>query len=398
MKENSIFKRLLPLMVLLGGFLIAGLLILVGPDVQPRISESVAPLVRIAIAEPHTYQFSVHTHGSVVPRTESDLVLEVDGRIITMSPFLVSGGFFSKGDVLLEIDPLDYQASLEQARAKLSRIESDLENERKGHLRIESLHARGAVSNAQRDNALNSLKIAEATMREASASLSQAERNLERTKILAPYDGRVRSENVDIGQFVRRGDEIGTIYATDFVEVRLPIHDEELAYLDLNLGRTGQDPAAHLSVTLTAKFAGKQHQWQGYVVRTEGELDPNTRMMHVVASVANPYGSANKSAPLSIGLFVDAEIHGRIVPNVTVLPRSALRAEDRLLLVDNSNKLRFREVEVLRLAGNNVYIGDGVSAGDRVCLSPMQSSADGMLVRVSDQPLMSSQQSPVADL
>jgi len=153
-----------------------------------------------------------------------------------------------------------------------------------------------------------------------------------------------------------------------------------------------------LSVTLTAKFAGEQHQWQGYVVRTEGELDPNTRMMHVVARVATPYGSANKSAPLSIGLFVDAEIHGRTVPNVTVLPRSALRAGDRLLLVDKSNKLRFREVEVLRLAGNNVYIGNGVSKGDRVCLSTMQSSADGMLVRVSDQPLMSSQQSPVTDL
>jgi len=387
-------KRLLPLFVLLGGFLIAGLLILVGPDVQPRISESVAPLVRVAIAEPQTYQFSVHTHGSVVPRTESDLVVEVDGRIITMSPFLVSGGFFSKGDVLLEIDPLDYQTDLEQARARLSRIESDLENEQKGHLRIESLHARGTVSDTQRDNALNRLKIAEATMREAKASLSQAERNLERTQIIAPYDGRVRSENVDIGQFVRRGDEIGTIYATDFVEVRLPIQDEELAYLDLPLGRAGQESAAQLSVTLTAKFAGEQHQWQGYVVRTEGELDPNTRMMHVVARVANPYGSANKSAPLSIGLFVDAEIHGRTVPNVTVLPRSALRAGDRLLLVDKSNKLRFRKVEVLRLAGNNVYIGNGVSTGDRVCLSTMQSSADGMLVRVSDQPLMSSQQSP----
>jgi len=387
-------KRLLPLFVLLGGFLIAGLLILVGPDVQPRISESVAPLVRVAIAEPQTYQFSVHTHGSVVPRTESDLVVEVDGRIITMSPFLVSGGFFSKGDVLLEIDPLDYQTDLEQARARLSRIESDLENEQKGHLRIESLHARGTVSDTQRDNALNRLKIAEATMREAKASLSQAERNLERTQIIAPYDGRVRSENVDIGQFVRRGDEIGTIYATDFVEVRLPIQDEELAYLDLPLGRAGQESAAQLSVTLTAKFAGELHQWQGYVVRTEGELDPNTRMMHVVARVANPYGSANKSAPLSIGLFVDAEIHGRTVPNVTVLPRSALRAGDRLLLVDKSNKLRFRKVEVLRLAGNNVYIGNGVSTGDRVCLSTMQSSADGMLVRVSDQPLMSSQQSP----
>jgi RND family efflux transporter MFP subunit len=398
MQGNYILNRLLPLIVLLGGLLIAGLLILVGPDVQPRISESVAPLVRVAIAEPQTHQFSVHTHGSVVPRTESDIVVEVDGRIITMSPSLVSGGFFTKGDVLLEIDPLDYQAELEQAQAKLSRGESDLENERKGHLRIDSLHSRGAVSNAQRDNALNSLKIAEATLREAKASLSRAERNLARTQIIAPYDGRVRSENVDIGQFVRRGDEIGTIYATDFVEVRLPIHDEELAYLDIPLGRTGQDPVAQLSVTLTAKFAGEWHQWQGYVVRTEGELDPNTRMMHVVARVANPYGDANKGAPLSIGLFVDAEIHGRIVPNVTVLPRSALRADDKLLLVDNSNKLRFREVEVLRLAGSNVYIGNGVSTGDRVCLSPMQSSADGMLVRVSDQPSISSQQSVVTDL
>jgi len=393
----SISKRLLPWIIIIGGVLVAGFLILIGPNVEPRVSGSVAPLVRVAVAEPNTHQFSVHTHGSVVPRTESDLVTEVDGRIIAMSASLVSGGFFSKGDVLLEIDPLDYQTGLEQARAFLARSESDLENERKGHKRQQSLFARGTVSDAHLDNALNRLTIAKATVKEAKARLSQAERDLERTRIVAPFDGRVRSEQVDVGQFVRRGDQIGTIYATDFVEVRLPIQDDELAYLDLPLGRTGENPAVYPSVTLTAKFAGEQHQWEGHVVRTEGELDPGTRMVHVVARVADPYGNATGQVPLSIGLFVDAEIHGRTVENVAVLPSSAIRTDDNLLLVDAENKLRFRQVEVLRIAGNNAYVGNGVASGDRVCLSAMQSSVDGMLVRVAEQ-AASPRQSPVSDL
>ncbi len=379
-------RRLLPLAVLLGGFAVAALMIATGPEVQPRPSRAVAPLVRVVEVVPKTVQLRTWTHGTVVPRTESDLVPEVDGRVVEISPSLVSGGFFAKGDVLLRIEPVDYEVALEQARAGLARAQSDLANARKSHERQHDLVRRGATSDSQRDDALNRVRIAGATLREAVALLSRAERDLERTEMTAPYDGRVRSERVDVGQFVKRGTAVGTIYAVDFAEVRLPIHDEELAYLNLPLGRAEQATGTSVPVILRARFAGAEHEWHGEVVRTEGELDPNTRMVNVVARVPEPYMSQDGRPPLSVGLFVEVEIQGETFPNLVVLPRSALRGESQVLIVDRESRLRFRDVEVLRRADEEVYISSGLQRGELVCISPLQSTADGMLVRLADEP------------
>jgi RND family efflux transporter MFP subunit len=331
---------------------------------------------------PITHQFGVHTNGSVVPRTESELVSEVDGRVLRVSAELVSGGFFSKDEVLVEIDKLDYQVALEGARAGMARAKSELANELKDNKRQEGLGNKGSISASQLDNSVNRVTIARATVREALARLARAERDLARTRITAPYDGRVRSERVDVGQFVRRGEAIGTLYAVDFAEVRLPIHSNELKYLNLPISKAGQSSSRQADVTLTAEFAGSIHQWQGKVVRTEGELDPTTRMVHVVARFANPYNTQEGSAPLAVGLFVDAIIHGKINTNVTVLPRSALRNDSQVLVLDNEDKLRFREVKVLRLVDDLAYIGAGVKRGERICVSVLQSTFDGMRVRV----------------
>mgnify|MGYP001067849632 FL=1 len=375
-------KRILPLLVVLGGFSAAALLIATGPQVQPQAAQIVPPLVRILTVQPGTHQFSVRTHGSVVPRTESELVPEVDGRVLRVSPALVSGGFFLKNDVLLEIDSLDYDVALEQARAGMARAKSDLDNERKDHLRQEDLVTNGSISASQLDNSLNRVTIAKATLREARARLARAQRDLARTSITAPYDGRVRSERVDAGQFVRRGEAIGTIYAVDFAEVRLPIHANELAYLDLPISKEGQSLATQATVPPSAEFAGSVHFWPGKVVRTEGELDPMTRMVHVVARIADPYDSPQERAPLAVGLFVDATIYGKTISNATVLPRSALREGNQVLVVDKEDRLRFRAVDVLRLIDDQVYIGAGLAGGERVCVSTLQMTADGMRVRV----------------
>lgn len=378
-------KKFLPLFVLLAGFLAAAALIVSGPKIEPQPSRNIAPLVRIVEANPGKHRFVVTTQGTVSPRTESDLVPEVDGRVITMSPALVSGGFFTKGDVLLEIDPLDYEVALEQARANLARAESDLNNENKNHVRQMDLIDRGAISDAEIDNSENRVAIAEAVLREATARLARAERDLSRTRVIAPYNGRVRSERVDLGQFVRRGEAIGTLYAVDYAEVRLPIPNIDLGFLDLPLNVAGNELTNIVPVKLRTEFAGVQQSWDGRIVRTEGELDPATRMVQVVASVANPYDQASNRAPLAVGLFVEAEILGREVDNVSVLPRSALREDNRVLLVDNNDQLVFREVRVLRRADDKVYIGSGLSRGDRICISPLQSSTEGMQVRVEGQ-------------
>jgi len=379
-------KILLPVIILAAGFGVAALLLVTGPSIEPQPGEAVAPLVRTVEVRPQTLRLSTHTNGIVVPRTESELVPEVDGRVTEVSPSLVSGGFFAAGDTLLRIDTLDYKVALDQARAGLTRAESDLDNAERTLKRQQDLVRRGAASDSQRDDALNRVRIADATLREARARLSRAQRDLTRTRIIAPYDGRVRSERVDVGQFVRRGTAVGTIYAVDFAEVRLPVQDEELAYLDLPLG---QDSAGAeqtgAPVKLRARFAGDEHTWEGQVVRTEGELDPGTRMVNVVAQVAQPYATNGARPPLSVGLFVDAEIMGATLAELVRLPRSAMRGDSRVLVVGQDMRMYFREVQVVRRDQDDVYINAGLSAGELVCVSPLQSTTDGMRVRLYAQ-------------
>jgi RND family efflux transporter MFP subunit len=378
-------KVVLPIAIVLIGFAVAAVLIASGPKLEPQPADTLAPLVRVVEARPQTLQLSARTYGTVVPRTESELIPEVDGRVVSVSPQLVAGGFFNAGDVLLQIETVDYDVALEQARAGLARSNSELENATRTLARQRSLKTRGATSDAERDDAQNRVTVAEATVREAEARLSRARRDLARTRIIAPYDGRVRSEQVDVGQFVKRGTAVGSIYAVDFAEVRLPIQDEELAFLNLPLTRA--DPAAPASpVILRARFAGQQHSWEGQVVRTEGELDPATRMVNIVARVPAPYAVEGDRPPLAVGLFVDAEIMGNTVPNLVRLPRTALRAGGRVLIVDDESRLRFRAVTVLRGDQDEVLISEGLSAGEWVCVSPLQSTADGMRVRVADEP------------
>jgi RND family efflux transporter MFP subunit len=384
--NHRVWKFVGPLVIVIGGFGLAGLLIATGPKVEPRPAQISAPLVRVQKIAPRTVTLRVATYGTVVPRTESELVPEVSGRVLEVSPSLVSGGFFSLGDVLLRIDPLDAEVALERGRASLARAESDMADARKDHGRQRDLARSQATSDAQRDDAENRLRVTQATLREARAELSRAERDVERTEVIAPYDGRVRSERVDVGQFVNRGSAIATIYAVDFAEVRLPIHDAELAYLDLPLLYNDAGLRAGLPVILRARFAGAVHEWQGEVVRTEGELDPRTRMVTVVARVKDPYARMNGRPPLSVGLFVEAEILGAEFEDVVVLPRSALRGGDRVFVVDAQDRLRFREVDVLRLSRDEVYVKAGLERGERVCVSLLEGAVDGMAVRTSDVP------------
>ncbi len=380
-------RTLAPILVLLGGFLAAAALLLTAGSIPKQPPSIEPPLVRVLEAAPETFRLRVSTHGTVVPRTESELIPEVAGRVEWVSPALVSGGFFAQGDPLLRVEPLDYELALEQGRARLARAESDLANARTAHGRQLDLAKQQAASEAARDDAINRLRVAEAARREAVAALAKAERDLARTEVVAPYDGRVRSERVDVGQFVNRGASVATIYAVDFAEVRLPVQDEELAFLDLPLVHPGQGtgsvPAA---VTLTARFAGREHQWRGEVVRTEGELDPKTRMVNVVAQVPDPYGTTEGKPPLSVGLFVEAEIVGAEARNIVVLPRSAMRGRARVIVVDDEGRLRFRAVDVLRVSRDQVFVQGGLAAGDRVCISPLETPIEGMAVRLREAP------------
>tara|TARA_R110002073_G_scaffold63490_3_gene158980 strand:- start:4685 stop:5851 length:1167 start_codon:yes stop_codon:yes gene_type:complete len=359
------------------------MLIKSGPKLDPHPVVPLAPLVRVVTVNPETIQMTATTHGTVAPRTESELTPEVSGRVLAVSPAMVSGGFFKKDDVLVTVEPLDYELALVQAKASLARAESELNIARRANSRQIDLSEKNLTSDSQSDDALNRFRVAEANLQESRARLAKAERDLARTQLLAPFDGRVRSKRVDVGQFVNRGNPIATIYATDYVEVRLPIKDEELEFVKMPIaGNSNASDKQLAAVKLNASFGGDEYQWLGEVVRTEGEIDPQTRMVNVVARVLSPYETDNEKPPLSIGLFVSAEIQGQAFDNVIVLPRIALRGKSQVYVVDAQNRLQFRDVVVLREVEDQIYIKGGLEAGERVCISPLETALDGMMVRM----------------
>ena len=388
MKLFALVRRYLgPAAVVAGGLVLAVLIIATGPRPERQARPPDAPAVRTMAAAKQSAQMIVSAHGTVVPRTESNLVAEVAGRVTAVAPFMVSGGFFSKGDVLVEIERIDYEAALEQARAVLASAESELANAEITFSRAEELITTQAVSQADLDAALNRLNLARAAQRQAAAARTRAERDLERTRVTAPYDGRVRSERVDAGQFVSRGESIATLYATDYAEVRLPVKDQDLAFLPFSLARTDPASAAGSKAILRAEFAGGLHAWEADVVRTEGELDPLSRVVNVIAQVADPYEPEGGAPPLTVGLFVEADIMGNRVEDVVVVPGAALQSGNRVYVVDTGNRLSFRDAEVVRLTAETAYLRVDVSDGERICVTALDDAVEGQSVRpVSDPP------------
>jgi len=357
------------------------------PAPETRVADVPAPLVEVTEVRFTDVAMSVFTEGTVMPRTQSELVPEVAGRVIEVSPSLVSGGFFEKDDVLLRLDPRDYELAIVRTRAAIAQAELRLETERQ-----EAALARNEwelLGNGRPPPlAMREPQIAEAlaALASAQATLEQAGYNLERTVLRAPYAGRVRQERVDVGQYVAPGASVATLYAIDVAEVRLPIADKELAYVNLPLAyrQDGNEAASRgPRVTLRSNFGGRQHEWAGDIVRTEGVIDPETRMIHVIARVNDPYarGADPSRPPLVVGMFVEAEIRGRRSGPVVVLPRSVIRGTNDVLVVQDG-VLFFRKVGFLRQERDRVLVNAGLEDGDRVVTSPLEGAVSGMRVRV----------------
>jgi multidrug efflux system membrane fusion protein len=387
LSENKL-KFILPIAILAAGALITFAMLKSRTPVKTRPQSEYAPLVRVIEAEPISHRFTVRTQGTVAPRTETSLVPEVSGRIIDVSPSFASGAFFEKGDILLTIDPRDYELAVVTARSQVAQARLRLETE-EAQARVAREEWKELGNGRESPLATRELQVQEARAAQeaAEAALEKAERNLGRTRIRAPFTGRVRQENADIGQYITPGVPVATIYAVDFVEIRLPIPDADLAYLDLPINYRGNPSIeAGPEVRLYADFAGQRHEWTGRIVRMEGEIDPVSRMVHAVAQVDDPYGQEEMQArpPLAVGLFVEAEILGHEVESAFVVPRSALRRDNRILIVDEENHLRFRNVDILRADRDYAVIGDGIMPGELICVSVLDAVTDGMNVRVVD--------------
>jgi multidrug efflux system membrane fusion protein len=386
---SRILKVLLPLIVLATGALAAKLLIDSRAEPETRIPVVLPPLVNVLPVALEDVELTVTSQGTVSPRTEGVLVPEVSGRVTEISPSLISGGFFEAGELLLRIDSDDYKQALVQTKASVTQAELRLAlEEAEAEVALEEWEQLGDEDASPLTLRVPQVADAKAAVAAAKATVERAERDLRRTEVRAPYAGRVRNKSVDLGQFVVRGNPVATIYAVDYAEVRLPLPDDQLAFIDLPLDyRGGRSARSRLRVILRADFAGQVHEWDGTIVRTEGEIDPRSRMVHAVAQVKDPYGSAGRGdrPPLAAGLFVEAEILGRRAEGIAIIPRSALRERNQVLIVDDDERLRFREVQVLRNKHNQVYLSSGLAEGERVVVTPLASVSDGMRVRVAER-------------
>lgn len=380
-------KVLLPIGVLALAVLVARVLIATRPEVERRTPERPGPLVRVAEARLTSERIDIRSQGTVEPRTEITLVAESPGKIVFVAPSFESGGFFERGDELLRVDDRDYELAVTRARSQVAQAEVHVAREMaEAELAREEWESLGDGEPSSLTLREPQLAEARAALANAEAALAQAELDLERTGIRAPFAGRVREKRADVGQYVGRGQAAAVIYAVDYAEVRLPLPDDDLAYLDLPLGRRGEGRREKgPAVTLTAEVAGVTPVWRGRIVRVEGEIDPASRMIHVVARVDDPYGSGAGDDPgrfpLAPGLFVEGTIEGRTFDGVVRLPRPALRPGDRVYVADDG-VLRYRDVSVLWKGREQVILAGGIEAGERVILSPMDVAVDGMKVRV----------------
>jgi len=347
---------------------------------KPETNKAV--LVDTIEAEVISLNFTVNSQGTVKPRTETTLVSEVSGKIVSVAPEFVAGGFFRKGEVLLQIDPSDYEAGLKRAEAALA--------SRKAKLADETARSEQALKDWQnmgKQGQPSDLGLRKPQMADAKANVSAAEadvqkarRDLERTRITVPYDGLVRQKAVDIGQYVSPGTRLGVTFAIDTAEVRLPLTHNDLNYLALPSETEAKNKDKPFPpVTLSEERAGEKSQWQARIIRTEGVVDEISRVIYAVAQVTDPYGVLGQShqQELKIGTFVNAEIQGLPADNVVVLPRFVLRPDNTVLVANSDDELEILQVEVLRAEPKKVYLSKGIEGGTRVVTTVLDAPVPG---------------------
>ncbi|MFN2169492.1 MAG: efflux RND transporter periplasmic adaptor subunit, partial [Anaerolineae bacterium] len=306
--------------------------------------------------------------------------------IVSVSPDFVAGGFFRAGEVLLEIDPSDYQTALKGAEATLASRRARLaEEQARSEQAIkdwQNLGRRGEIPElvARKPQ----LADAQANVLAAEADLEKARRNLQRTRVSVPYDGLVREKRVDVGQFVGAGVQLGVTFSIATAEIRLPLTPADLEFLELP---SSMDATAgnFPPVSLAAEVGGQSHTWDARLIRTEGVLDESSRVLYGVAEVTDPYGvlGAERRQPLRMGTFVRAAIEGRYMNDIVVLPRYLLRNDGTVLVANQERELEVRDVEVARAEPEWVYITSGLRAGEHVITTTLDAPIPGtrLLVR-----------------
>ena len=376
-------------MLIVIGLGVGGFLALTASKPQLKRTKPPVPVPMVQVAKIRTGPQAViiRGEGTVKPVHEIELVPQVGGKIVFVSPVMVDGGEFQKGKVLLRIDPLDYELAVTLAKARVKDSESLLrvaEEEAASAKEEWQLLYQNKKDLIETIPALVAkepqLAAAKAKLAADRADLQKAMLNLERTVLKAPFDGRVSDENVDIGLYVTAGKSLATFFSTRAAEIVVPFDDESLYWFDVPGFTPGNGQGSPVKVI--ARVAGRDLSWKGKIMRAEGKLDERTRMVNVVVRVEKPYAT---KPPLVAGLFVTIEIQGHTLEDAAIIPRVALRDNNIVWVVDEAGRLSFRSVDVARLESNRAMLRSGLENGEMVVTSGLKAVTDGMQVRIAPQ-------------
>lgn len=382
---------------------------------QPQSVEDTGPLVRVQTAKRENVAVAVQGFGTVEPAVAVDIVPQVSGKVVGLHPSMVDGGYFKSGDVLIEIDPTDYQLAMEESTARLQEAEADQKAAAAGideakamadDAQIEvdyekGLYDRGAATerefgrataelkrtNAALEASIAAHRRAGATQQLAQTRLKIAQVNLDRTRIAMPFDGRVMTESVDVGRQVVAGQTVATVYGTDVMEVVVPLEDRQLAWFDVpsenHRDKALHNPANGSAVEVTVDFAGRQLVHTGRIARTQGQIDTRSRMVRIVVQVPRPPVAGNGNDTLVPGMFASVKIFGHQLENVIALPRYAVHDASRVWTVVDG-QLRMVSVQIARVDGKQAYVSVGLNEGDIIITSSLDIATDGMRVRLPE--------------
>lgn len=373
-----------PIGVLVAGIVLLQMLNANAPKPE-KSTEDAAPIsVEIAAGEAIERAARVTAQGEVRAKTQAEIAAQISGQVTFVSPLLEAGASVRRGEVLARIEAADYRLAVDRARSQVARAREAYERIRAEAALAEQDWRQLGLASAPSDLTLFKPQVAaaKADLDTAEAAVKEAQLNLSRTEFRAPFDGRVASRRVDLGDLVVPGALVATIFSTDAALVRIPLTDENLRVLGVAPGYGG----AGLPARLSAVVAGERREWNGALSVVEAAVDSQTRLIYGLVSVDDPFG-ADKPTPLAPGLFVTVELVGAEQERFVAVPRAALKKNEFVYVVGEDNAITARTPVVAMADGETIFVRDGLAAGERVVVSYLPSPRDGMKVRDIREPL-----------
>ena len=373
-------KYLRPLIIIGISTAIAAVLYMLGQISPDPIQEKDPMDVNVQILTPIDYQIKIKSTGTTTPITQTVLTSEVGGEVIYRSKKFSEGSSVISGEILAKIDDTDLQLQYKNALLQLASAEVQFAVQKaEAEIAQEAWDQVGEGIPQELTTKKPQLKQAKAALDVAKAQVQSAEKKLNKTEITAPYTGRIQNINIDLGSTIIPGQPVGSMYTSNEIEVTLSVKDSDLQFLDIPMDGRKLNPDQKSIVIIKSLYKGEMQEWAGNLERVDGVIDPMTRMIKLIANFKNNFIEETKPI-LPIGLFVEAEINGKQLEDVFMIPNSALTPNGELLFLNQDDALEIRKVRVLTKMKNHILVKEGMKAGERVVVSKLSIATNGMLV------------------